>query len=345
MRVAIRADASFEIGTGHVMRCLTLARTLRRLGADVVFICREEDGHLCSVIESANFRCKRLPKSPAGWETDARLTRTAIESDGGNARLLVVDHYMLDIAWESNLRPIVDRIFVIDDLANRSHDCDLLLDQNLHDVPHARYSGLIPKRAKLFLGPRYALLRPEFDAADAVPRSKGLRRMLVFLGGVDPTNESLKLVRALRAMGTGAPDTDLVLGPANPHFESVLTATRGMDCMNVLRQTEDMARLMRDADLGLGTCGVAAWERCRVGLPSLVVVSADNQRDDARILHSLGAVRNLGDASNVDVERWVTEISALQNDPLSLTKMSIAAASVMRGRADAVTELESALVS
>jgi UDP-2,4-diacetamido-2,4,6-trideoxy-beta-L-altropyranose hydrolase len=169
--------------------------------------------------------------------------------------------------------------------------------------------------------------------------------MLVFFGGVDPTNESLKVVRALRLMGADAPQTDFVLGPTNPFSDVVLDAARDLGCANVIRQTDDMARLMREADLGVGTCGVAGWERCCVGLPSLVAVSADNQLDDARILQSMGAVRNLGDAEHTSTERWAREIWELRNDPESLTAMSIAAASVMRDRSEAVREFEAALFS
>lgn len=353
MRVVIRVDASLELGTGHVMRCLTLARRLRAKDATVMFVCREEDGSLCAAIESANFRCSRLPKQPAPTDgtsideyraTDARQTRAAIDSCGHTANLLIVDHYMLDKSWESAMRPAVGRIFVIDDLADRAHDCDLLLDQNLHDSPDSRYSGLVPTGAQIFVGPRYALLRPEFDSAPASVRVNGLRRMLVFFGGVDATNEALKIVLALRSMGASAPDTDVVLGPTNRNLESIRTAAGGMGCVNIVGQTDDMASLMRAADLGLGTCGVAAWERCRVGLPSLLVVSADNQRDDARILHGRGAARTLGDAMNAGIDRWAREIEDIRKDPALLGTMSIAAAAVMAGRSEAVTELEAALV-
>lgn len=354
MRVAIRVDASLEIGTGHVMRCLTLARRLRANGANVMFICREGVGNLCTSIEAANFRCSRLLERPEPIDgmsaeeycaTDARQTRAVIDSCGQPPNLLIVDHYLLDESWESAMRPAVGRIFVIDDLANRAHDCDLLLDQNLHDSPDSRYSRLVPKGARIFAGPRYALLRPEFDSTPAAARANGLRRMLVFFGGVDATNEALKIVLALRSMGASAPDTDVVLGPANRNVESIRTAAGDMACVNIVAQTDDMARLMREADLGIGTCGVAAWERCRVGLASLVVVSADNQRDDARILHVLGAARNLGDAPTVGIDRWAREIEHIRRDPALLNAMSIAAAAVMAGRSEAVRELEAALVA
>jgi len=360
MRVVIRVDASIDIGTGHVMRCLTLAKILRGKGSEIFFVCREEEGHLCDAIQAAGFHCSRLPKAStelqreapvagaAGDITafsgmDARQTCAAIESCGANPDLLVVDHYMLDESWESALRPYVGRIFVIDDLANRVHDCDLLLDQNLHDSPGSRYFGLVPANAQVFIGPKYALLRPEFSFARAIPRIGALRRMLVFFGGVDPTNEASKIIQALQSMGSTAPETDLVLGSANPHRGRVLNAAVGLTCVRVHGQTDDMAGLMREADLGLGTCGLAAWERCSLGLPSLVVVNADNQRDDARILNAMGAARNLGEAVRASAERWASEIRDLQGDPASLAAMSIAAQSIMQGRTEAMGELEVAL--
>jgi len=353
MLVAVRADASLEIGTGHVTRCLTLGQSLREKGHVVYFICREEHGHLCDVVESQRFQCRRLPRLPEGsanWlaafrEKDARQTCAAIDSHGGHPDLLVVDHYKLDRSWESVLRPYVGRIFVIDDLADRMHDCDLLLDQNLHDFPDLRYASLVAAETQVFVGPEYALLRPEFGAVPAVPRTGRLHRMLSFFGGVDSSNESLKIIQALRLLGDAAPQTDLVLGWTNPHADHVLDAARGLACVDVLRQTNEMARLMRQADLGLGTCGVAAWERCCVGLPSIVVVSADNQRDDARILESLGAARNLGDATEISVDQWARAIRDLRDDPRSLAAMSIAAASVMRGRREAIVKFETALAS
>jgi UDP-2,4-diacetamido-2,4,6-trideoxy-beta-L-altropyranose hydrolase len=189
------------------------------------------------------------------------------------------------------------------------------------------------------------LLRPEFRFASAIPRIGALRRMLVFFGGVDPTDEASKVIQALRSMGPTAPETDVVLGSANPHRERVFSAAVGLACVRVHDQTDDMAGLMREADLGLGTCGVAAWERCSLGLPSLVVVNADNQRDDARILDAMGAARNLGEAVRSSAERWASEIRDLQGDPASLAAMSIAAASVMQGRIEAMCELEAALDS
>jgi UDP-2,4-diacetamido-2,4,6-trideoxy-beta-L-altropyranose hydrolase len=359
--VAIRADASLDIGTGHVMRCLTLAGVLRKRGAVVLFLCREHAGNLCDFVEERGYSVARLPPfapepgttraatQAAGWRlywrADADQTRAAMELRGIRPDLLVVDHYGLNGHWEAELRPVVRRIFVLDDLADRSHDCDVLLDQSLHDSPESRYVGLVKESTRVFVGPRYALLRPEFDDVAIRLRDLGLRQLLVFFGGTDPSNEALKLVSALRVLGTQAPLTRVVLGTVNPHREAVCRAAEGFGAVEIIQTTNQMAKLMAEADLGIGTCGGAAWERCVLGLPSLVVVTAECQRDDARILHKLGAVRNLGDGIRTSVELWVAEIRALQNDPAALRDMSRAAATVMHGREEALRDLEGALVA
>jgi UDP-2,4-diacetamido-2,4,6-trideoxy-beta-L-altropyranose hydrolase len=348
-----------DIGTGHVMRCLTLAEMMRKRDAEILFVCREHAGHLCDLITARGFAIARLAVNPAtnratqtlahagwlgaSWQEDAEQTLATIARAGAFPDVLIVDHYALDQNWERRLRPAVGRIFVMDDLADRPHDCDLLLDQGLHDLPESRYAGLVNSSTRVFAGPRYALLRPEFNVVVPV-RGSRLERMLIFLGGIDPTNEAQKLVSALHILGPEAPATTLVLGRNNPNTADIRRVADGLTAIRVIDSTTEMARLMIEADLGVGTCGGAAWERCAVGLPSLVVVNADNQRDDARILHSLGAVRNLGEAAPMTGERWAAEIRAIKNDSAVLTRMSQAAAAVMRGREQAIRDLEAALV-
>jgi UDP-2,4-diacetamido-2,4,6-trideoxy-beta-L-altropyranose hydrolase len=360
VEIAIRADASVDIGTGHVMRCLALAEEFRRRGAKVLFICRESAGDLCDFLaEEYGLEVERISNltsprpdtanlagsktSGSSWREDAIQTVAAIQRRTMHPDLLVIDHYGIDRGWENSLRPLVKRILVIDDLANRPHDCDVLLDQNLHDAVETRYAGLVADSCRVFVGPRYALLRTEFDQVTAKIREFGLRRMMVFFGGTDPSNEALKVLRALGMLGSDAPEAKFVLGPANPHGETIFRAAKGVRSVEILPRTNHMGDLIAEADLGLGTCGGAAWERCVLGLPSLVVVNAENQRDDTRILHNLGAVRNLGEAKDVSAEDWASQIAAFRNDSALLTRMSRAAIAVMRGRRDAVREFWEAL--
>jgi UDP-2,4-diacetamido-2,4,6-trideoxy-beta-L-altropyranose hydrolase len=347
VNVAIRVDASLDIGTGHVMRCLALASRLRERGAQSLFLCGDTAGNLCDLIQELGFGAARLPayRLPADWQRDADGTCSAIGSRGLVPDLLVVDHYGLDARWERALHPLVGRIFVIDDLANRFHDCDVLLDQNLHDFPDSRYLALVKPGTRVFVGPRFALMRSEFDNAAVRLRDQGLRRLLIFFGGTDPTNEAQKLISALRTLGTDSPDAMLVLGPVNPHAAGVERSAAGLTKIEIFKSTSRMAELMSEADLGVGTCGASAWERCSLGLPALVVVNAENQRDDARILHALGAVRNLGCSVDAKIDDWVAALRALQQDPMALLAMSRASAHVMQGREDAWQELEATLAS
>jgi UDP-2,4-diacetamido-2,4,6-trideoxy-beta-L-altropyranose hydrolase len=358
MKIVFRVDASLSLGTGHVMRCLTLAGTFRERRDVVSFVCRLHSGHLCDLIEARGFPVCRLTMRGrkrtaqatsrtawlgASWQDDARQTRAAIEEQGA-VDLLAVDHYSLDADWESVLKGSARRVFVMDDLADRPHDCDVLLDQNLHDAPESRYLGLVRKTTRVFVGPRYAVLRPEFDDFSVRVRDRGVERLLVYFGGADVTNEALKIVLALRTLELEAPVATFVLGPSNPHARALRRAAAGFDRIKIIEATSEMARLIDQADLGIGTCGGAAWERCALGLPALVVVTAENQRDDARILHALGAVRNLGAAHLTGVQSWSKAISELRNNPTALRSMSRASAAVMKGRKSAMQELQAALV-
>src|SRR5690606_32001299 len=192
MKVALRTDASMRIGTGHLMRCLTLADALRDAGARTRFVCRALPHGLREVVIGRGHELVELPSvcgstagggdgrgapvaSPhtalehADWlgttqEEDAAATCDALD-DGAVWDWLAVDHYAIDARWETRLRTAARRILAIDDLADRRHDCDALLDQNLHAGMHARYDGLVPDACVRLVGPRHALLRPEFAAA------------------------------------------------------------------------------------------------------------------------------------------------------------------------------------
>lgn len=347
MNVAIRVDASLDIGTGHVMRCLSLAGMLRRRGADSVFLCSGAPGNLCDLIEQRGFPAVRLAPCPlpAEWQRDADRTGAAIRLRGLRPDLLIVDHYRLDARWEKALRPLVHRIFVFDDLADRPHDCDVLLDQNLHDAADSRYQHLVTPGTRVFVGPRYALMRPEFDSTPARLRDQGLQRLLIFFGGIDPTDEAFKVLAALRSLQADAPATRLVLGPINPRAAEVARLAGGLRGVEVIQVTDRMAQLIAESDLAIGTCGSSTWERCWLGLPALVIVNADNQRDDARILHRLGAVRTLGNGVDTTAEDWTRALRALLEEPAALLEMSRAALQVMQGRTAALQDLWAALES
>lgn len=215
MHVVFRTDASLTIGTGHVTRCLTLAKALRESGAQTLFICREHEGHLCNHIEEQGFAVHRLPSPRKGfvpddvsahaawlgatWQEDADSTVAAITSLQMKPEWLIVDHYGIDQRWEERLRPLVNRIMVIDDLADRHHDCDILLDQNLVPDLEIRYDSLIPEGCTRLLGPDYALLQPIYaELHDRIPPREGpIRRTLISFGGADSDNLTGRALEAV----------------------------------------------------------------------------------------------------------------------------------------------------
>lgn len=347
MNVAIRCDASREIGTGHVMRCLTLADQLHDKGAGVTFICREHVGNINDVIEKHGFSVHRLPfidtpsdkdfeSEYARWlavstEKDIQDTLSWLRKQECSVDWLVVDHYGLDDQWEQKLRPFVGRIMVIDDLANRRHDCDLLLDQSFFEDSKDRYDGLVPDTCCMLLGPEYVLLRPEFvRARSCLQERDGLvRRVLVFFGGVDPTNETGKAVRALKALDRNDFTIDVVVGGANPHHEAIRQLCEREPGINYHRSVDNMAQMMARSDLAIGGGGTTTWERCYLGLPTITVLIADNQRMMIEALAARGAVINAGWHADLSIKDLVERLTLTVDQPELLKDMKQAALRVM----------------
>lgn len=320
-KLFIRADASVQIGTGHVMRCLTLADELRGCGAEVVFICRDFAGNLCGYIEEKGYIVRRLPVSDsseqnfesglkhtawlgADWQTDARQVEEIIKGLETSLNWLVVDHYALDERWERYLRPYVRKIMVIDDIADRPHDCDLLLDQNFYENLESRYDGLTPLGCKKLLGPKYALLRPEFRAARRNLRKRDghVKRIMVFFGGSDPTNETAKALEAIRMLNRPDIEVDVVVGAFNPHRKVIEQVASDLPDCTCHFNVENMAALMALADLAVGAGGTTVWERCALGLPCLVTTVAENQERIISDMAESGYLLFVGRSEAVSVD-------------------------------------------
>ncbi len=322
MKVVIRADSSVAIGTGHIMRCLTLAESLRSQMADVFFVCREEPGNCCDLIFQKGFKVFRLPGAePFSKVRDAEVTAAVM---GERADWLIVDHYALDAEWECRLRRHARRIMVIDDLADRPHDCDLLLDQNLFEGMELRYDGLTSPGCRLFLGPRYALLRDEFIAARRTLRERdgNVRSLLLFFGGSDPTNETEKALQAVASTEFSDLAIDVVVGGANPLGDLIHDICVDLPNATFHRQVTNMAELMTRADLAIGAGGTATWERCFLGLPTLTVVVADNQAKPAEAADRAGLAYLVGRSADVDAARLSEALRLTLQQPVDLTSMA-----------------------
>ncbi len=346
--ITFRVDASLTIGSGHVMRCLTLADALVQRGAQCHFVCRSHVGHMLDAIrlrghtatalDASETKSAESEASPrhahwlgASWQSDATETLAAIGDQ--HAQWLVVDHYALDERWERAVRESSAQLMVIDDLADRPHDCDLLLDQNLGRTIDS-YADLTPPTAHIFAGAAHALLRPEFAelrnaslARRAAPR---LDHLLVTMGGVDKDNATQRVLDALaRCALPSYSRITVVMGAMSPWTDQVRARASAMPCsIQVLVGTSQMAQLMVDSDLAIGAAGSTSWERCCLGLPTIQLVLADNQAAIAQALADEGAAWSANDHTLQDVlEKIFSEDFAIDR----LASMSRAAAAVTDG--------------
>ncbi len=313
MKVLIRADSSVELGSGHIMRCLTLAEELNQQGAELSFICQDLAGNLAALIEQKGFQVQLMPAMKSfDAEQDALRSLTILESLG-NCDWLIVDHYSIAENWESQMRPYVKKILVIDDLADRKHDCDVLLDQN-YNTNTNRYENLIPSSSQQLLGPKYALLRTEFSEAreQLKQRNGNIKNILVSFGGSDATNETKKTIVALKQLEFDI-EADVVVGSSYPYLESLKETLSSTENMRLHVQVSNMAQLMLNADIAIGSGGSTSWERACLGLPSIVIATADNQLAIAETLALEGYQLYLGKAENVNGDAINQAVQSLEN--------------------------------
>lgn len=340
MQVFIRTDASIQIGSGHVMRCLTLAKQLQQKNVHVKFICRNIEGNLIEFIVQQGFEVCSLPKintslhwdwTKENWKKDAKETIEFIQDEYRVTDLLVVDHYSISSEWEKELRPLVKKIMVIDDLANREHDCDILLDQNYHSNIDIRYQNLVPKNCVQLLGPNYVLLRDEFFKVqhNIRKRKEKIENIIVFFGGTDPTGETIKVLAAINKLNIPEIEINVVVGGANPKSNEIEQICNEMINVTFHNQVNNMAELMQKADLAIGAGGTTTWERCFMNLPSITVIIAENQRELTESLSEKGISLNLGPSTEVGIQDIKNSITSILQEPALLRDMSTSCSQVM----------------
>jgi UDP-2,4-diacetamido-2,4,6-trideoxy-beta-L-altropyranose hydrolase len=322
MNIIIRTDASINIGTGHVIRCLTLADELRQKGTDINFICREGPGDLINYIENRGYKVYQLP-SEIDIETDRRLIKEILSDYEIKPDWLIIDHYDIDISWEHPLRKYVKKLMVIDDLANREHDCDLMLDQN-YSQNEGRYNGLVPEDCIHLLGPEYAILHPQFRKARGGLRKRdgGVNRILIFMGGADPKNVTSKVLRAIHLLDRPDIAIDVVIGNLSPYHDEIKTLASKIPNTICHHNVENMAKFMSSADLCIGAGGTTTWERCCEGLPTIAIILAENQKGISESLDKEGALINLGWYYNVTENNIKEIIEGLIDNPQKMVSMS-----------------------
>ncbi len=348
MHICFRVDASKEIGTVHLMRCFTLAEALIERGARVTFLCRHFPEEFQDRFQTMKMDCVLLNlkgEFKPGEATDPYTEQLGVppEVDAIDVASvlpdlvppvdwLVVDHYALDAKWERLVRPFCKQIMVIDDLHNRSHDCELLLDQNLHGEGNNPYITLAPEGCLTLLGPAYALLRPQFlEARQKLPsRAGSLKRILIFFTGTTSCNKMVEAIKAVKALNLDIA-LDIVPGVFYPYREELNALCSDMKS-SIIQNEPDMVKLMLEADLSIGSPGSTTWESMTLGLPSVVAVSTENQLDVAKEAHKRGALINLGDAGKITAKDWEKTLKKLFLDPAMLDEMSESAKKLVDGQ-------------
>ncbi len=344
--IALRVDASTQIGLGHFMRCLTLADALKNRGVNTRFLSRnlpnylqqllQSKGHEATIFESIGGKdvCDTL--AHASWleNTQQQDVSDCVEALSDLSwDWIIVDHYALDKRWESAVSGFVKKILVIDDIADRPHHADVLLDQNLYLNMQQRYTGLLNADCVQLLGPQYALLRAEFlnQRQTLRDRSGNVKKLLIFFGGTDATNETGKTLEAIGMLGVSEVELDIVVGASNTHFAELESQAAKRRNTRIHRQVSNMAELMHTADLAVGAAGSATWERCALGLPALVMSIAENQIEIARGVDHFKAQQYLGACTDISAEKISSELKIAIQSPSALREMSRASLLIVDG--------------
>ena len=316
MNIIFRVDAAVDIGSGHVMRCLTLAEKFRLFGHKIEFVCRKANGNLFFEIEKRGFCINKLPIiedtiwewTSKYWEIDFKQTRALIDSK--NVDLIIVDHYSLDEKWEKCIYNYTEKLMVIDDLANRKHYCDILLDHNYYFNATSRYDLLLSNSTMKLLGPDFALLKDDFfdrssDYNDNI--------ILITFGGSDPTNETLRIIEILSDKFKEK-NFKIVVGANNLQKDKIRCLVQRHKNMKYLFNIDNMAEEMRHVNFVIGAGGVSALERIALGIPAIVITVAENQIEIAENLALSNTIKYVGNYDKVENYKILRSIESLINN-------------------------------
>ena len=332
MRVVIRVDASIEIGSGHVMRCLTLAEILKENGANVQFITRKHKGNLINDIISKGFSVLELETS-SSIKLDDKLPHShwlgATQKQDAERSInflkksrvdwLIVDHYGIDEDWQKYLKGNYQKLMVIDDLADRKHQCDILLDQTF-GRQKKDYKDLVPGACELIVGSQYALLRPEFRKwrQYSLDRRKHpvIRELLINMGGIDTKNITTLVLEEIGNCNLPKDiNITIVMGVLSPHLESIKVLAKELPYRaDVKVKVSNLGEIMANSDISIGASGITTWERCCLGLPTIQLVTADNQFFLAETLSKQNIIKLVKKTSELkklleSAPDWTTDIS------------------------------------
>lgn len=312
MNIVFRVDGSTDIGLGHVMRCLALAKQVNER-LDIIFLCQDLPRQVAQMITDAGVTllslgddeflinstsaAERVLSSEKQKQHARKCLDLLLEVLDGNIDLLVVDHYALSAPFCRAMRVRCDNIAVVDDLANRAHDCDVLIDQNFYNKLDTRYKGLVPEHTHMLLGPQYALLRKEFYQQPTVHRQNN--HLVVCFGGSDPENLTSRTVDVLHTLFGQDYTADIVVGGAYANLDGLKEKLNDHPKMTLHHNISFLSQLMHHGSFMIGAGGTMHWERARTGIAGLVITIADNQIETTRCLDERHCCIWLGSSDTV----------------------------------------------
>ena len=327
-KIFIRVDSGLEIGTGHMMRCLSLAKILTEYNFEVCFLSKKLEGNICDLIIKNEYKIEYLSNTnniESKYNDVSDIIKILCKEK--EKPFIIVDHYDLDVEWEKQVQKYVEKLIVIDDLANRNHVCDLLLDQNLYENMDDRYVDLVSSNCEILVGPKYALLRKEFSEKrkKSIPR-KNFNKIMVSFGGSDPNNETIKVLNALKKIKMKNIKIDVIIRKTNPNLNKIKEICDSIENCFLFQDVENMEEFMIDSDLSIGAAGITTWERCCLGLPSIVTTIADNQIEVVKAITKKKCIIHLGNSKETnskDYEKCIQEINGEILSDISLNCFKI----------------------
>lgn len=320
--ILFRVDSSVEIGEGHISRCLALAEQIKNV--NIIFISKNISKNYLKKIKKNNFKIllfdnSKLTKNNDKIFPEHKIIIELLKEKKIIPDLLIVDNYKIDYKWESKLKQYVKNIVVIDDLIEKKHNCDILINQNILKSQYKKYDGLIPKNCKKLFGPNYVILRNEFiKNRKKIKIRKIIKKIIISFGSSDPKNETLKVINAIKDLKNI--EVDVVVGDINPNKKYLKNKCEIMNNFKFHLQTDKISILMKKADFAIGAAGSSSWERCCLGLPSIVTVLSKDQFLVAHNLELLNASINLGISERITKDTYKEAIKSL--NPTKIKKMS-----------------------
>ena len=313
--LVFRVDSGEGIGWGHTMRCFSLAQIFKEKNMQISFITRKIPNNISYFLKENGINVYYLNGEKYSWKNDAIQTKKIIENFD-EVDWLIVDNYKLDFKWEKFLKPFVKKLMVIDDMTLRTHDCSLLLDQNYYEKPKNMYKNFVPKKCKMLIGPKFALLRSEFyqERKKLKEKNRQMKRIFISFGGSE-SSEIMKIIDVVKELDHSKINVDLLLTESSKYLK-IKNLFSKFTNITIHHQNFSVVKLMKNADLAIGAGGSSTWERCCLGLPSIVTVSAKNQLQLTKEIEKKGCIINLGISKKITSDDYLNIINNLNKSKL-----------------------------